>query len=83
VTAVPTNATFEAVQAIQRAPSVGKAKEVLRRVANHRRYKSFHCSAPSPVGSGVVVPVIVNLGLSCEIDGSIDLVGWAMRSLET
>lgn len=51
MTAVPTNATFEAVQAIQRAPSVGKIKDVLRRVADHRGYEFFHCSAPPPVGA--------------------------------
>jgi hypothetical protein len=64
MTVVPTNATFEAVQAIQRAPSVGKIKEVLRRVANYRGYESFHCSAPPPVGANVVVPVVVNLDLN-------------------
>jgi hypothetical protein len=73
VTAVPTNATFEAVQAIQRAPSVGKIKEVLRRVADHRGYEFFHCSAPPPVGADVIAPVVVKyLTFSREIDGTID-----------
>ncbi len=51
--AAPTHATFEAVQALQRAPNVNKIKEVLRHVASYRGYDSFHCSAPPPVGGDV------------------------------
>ena len=56
---VPTNATFEAVQALQRAPNVGKIKEVLRRVASDRGYDSFHCSAPPPVGSDLTAESVL------------------------
>ena len=43
-----TNAALDAVQALQRAPSVLKIRELLRRMATHHGYDYFLCSSSLP-----------------------------------
>ena len=58
MTAAPSNSVLDAVQALERAPSISKLKEIFRTSAERHGYSMFLCSAPPPVYDVTTNPIL-------------------------